>query len=160
MSSGATAGIVPSPLSFRIFLNLSNLEINDFAKVPSGQSADNPLMRFGKILHRMPEKGELASDEESPVEKYYRPTFIQKPNPEAKADEGKLVRLDVKVLSCVYILCIPHMCLQLRLQQVTALSVLTVECIARLGLMFIQSKHFLSGLTRYLLVTSKPVSTL
>ena len=44
-------------------------------------------------------KGELAVDEESPVERYYRPTFIQKPSAETRSEEGKLVRFDVKVIS-------------------------------------------------------------
>nr|CAB3264639.1 palladin-like [Phallusia mammillata] len=48
-------------------------------------------------VFKMPDKGELAADEESPVEKYYRPTFIQKPHADTKVDEGKLVRFDVKV---------------------------------------------------------------
>ncbi|XP_078487196.1 palladin isoform X1 [Ciona intestinalis] len=45
----------------------------------------------------LPEKGQLAADEESPIEKYYRPNFIQKPAPENNVEEGKLVRFDVKV---------------------------------------------------------------
>ena len=45
----------------------------------------------------MPEKGQLADDEECPVDKYYRPTFIQRPPEDTKAVEGKLVRFDVKV---------------------------------------------------------------
>ncbi|XP_076824178.1 palladin-like isoform X6 [Clavelina lepadiformis] len=50
-----------------------------------------------EFTYKAPVKGELAVDEESPVERYYRPTFIQKPSAETRSEEGKLVRFDVKV---------------------------------------------------------------
>ena len=46
---------------------------------------------------RTPEKGALADDEECAVEKYYRPVFVQKPPENIQAEEGKLVRFNVKV---------------------------------------------------------------
>jgi len=46
---------------------------------------------------KTPEKGILAEDEESAVEKYYRPVFVQKPPETVLAEEGKLVRFNVKV---------------------------------------------------------------
>ena len=59
---------------------------------------------YAKVFSfRMPAKGELAEDEECPVDKYYRPTFIQKPPEDIKAVEGKLVRFDVKVEICCII---------------------------------------------------------
>ena len=50
----------------------------------------------------LPRTGELADDEESAVERYYRPTFVQKPPPDNHTEEGKLVRFDVKVLQQAY----------------------------------------------------------
>ena len=49
------------------------------------------------LVLRFPEKGQLAADEESPLERYYKPTFLQRPPTEITEDEGKLVRFDVKV---------------------------------------------------------------
>jgi len=59
----------------------------------------NPDMVADGIVRapKTPEKGTLADDEESAVEKYYRPVFVQKPPENVQAEEGKLVRLDVKV---------------------------------------------------------------
>jgi len=59
----------------------------------------NPDMVADGIVRapKTPEKGTLAEDEESAVEKYYRPVFVQKPPETVQAEEGKLVRLNVKV---------------------------------------------------------------
>jgi len=42
------------------------------------------------------DKGGLTEDEESAVEKYYRPVFVVKPPETVVAEEGKLVRFNVK----------------------------------------------------------------
>jgi len=45
----------------------------------------------------IPARGELAPDEESPVDKVYRPSFYQRPRPQEEGDESKTLRFDVKV---------------------------------------------------------------
>jgi len=45
----------------------------------------------------IPARGELAPDEESPVDKVYRPSFYQRPPPQMEGDESKTLRFDVKV---------------------------------------------------------------
>lgn len=45
----------------------------------------------------VPVRGELAPDEESPVDKVYRPSFYQRPPPQMEGDESKVLRFDVKV---------------------------------------------------------------
>jgi len=59
----------------------------------------NPDMVADGIIKapKTPEKGALADDEECAVEKYYRPVFVQKPPENIQAEEGKLVRFNVKV---------------------------------------------------------------
>lgn len=48
-----------------------------------------------KIDH--PIKGRIEADEEVPTEKYYKPHFLQMPPAELSAQDGKFVRLDIKV---------------------------------------------------------------
>ncbi|XP_039249988.2 palladin-like isoform X1 [Styela clava] len=57
-------------------------------------SASQPLPERSPM--RIQEKGTLADDEESPVEKYFKPVFVQKSG-NIEVDEGKLARLDIKV---------------------------------------------------------------
>ena len=59
------------------------------------------LNNYCFFAHSFSSKGELiAGHEENTMEGYYKPCFIQKPPPDTTAEEGKLVRFDVKV--CIF----------------------------------------------------------
>jgi len=60
---------------------------------PTSQPISNGISR--KTI--VPVRGELQPDEESPIDKIYRPSFYQKPPSEMEGDESKLLRFDVKV---------------------------------------------------------------
>jgi len=60
---------------------------------PASQPISNGISR--KTIQ--PVRGELQPDEESPIDKIYRPSFYQRPPPEMEGDESKMLRFDIKV---------------------------------------------------------------
>merc|ERR1712136_525388 len=69
------------------------LEVATSLKPDASTHIPNGISRRTHI----PARGELAPDEESPVDKVYRPSFYQRPRPQEEGDESKTLRFDVKV---------------------------------------------------------------